>query len=396
MIAGEQGELARTGLKSDDFREIVGFTAKEAEAVAGISGRRLLYIADEASGIDDIIFEAIEGNRAGGAKILMLSNGTRNEGEFYKAFHEKAKHYWTTRISSEESPNVAAGRVVIPGLATKEWIEEKKLEWGEDSALYIVRVKGGHAQYEQAKIFSVHMIAQAERRWHDTIEAGRLYIGLDPAGPSGMGDDTCFAVRRGMKLLALRMFRGLNDDAHLAHLLMLLSEFKLPREVPVVVVDREGVIGATLFGKLRAFVDQSGGAPMFEVASVRYSDRAIRKPQLYDRMRDELAGNLEQWFRDGGAIIEDVQLAAELHILEWKQAINGRLKVTPKDVIRKHLERSCDRYDGLSLAVWEPIGLQPDVPESAQPIAKREGANGSAYNAEQTLDPYSGSEWWRR
>src|SRR5690606_31880088 len=68
LIREVPGELARTGMKSADFREIVGFTAKEAEAVAGISGRNLLYIVDEASGVAQAIFEAIEGNRAGGAR----------------------------------------------------------------------------------------------------------------------------------------------------------------------------------------------------------------------------------------------------------------------------------------------------------------------------------------
>ncbi len=56
MIDGVIGELARTGLKSADFREIVGFTAREAEAVAGVSGANLLYILDEASGIAAVIF----------------------------------------------------------------------------------------------------------------------------------------------------------------------------------------------------------------------------------------------------------------------------------------------------------------------------------------------------
>lgn len=63
-IDGDLHELARSGLISNDFREIVGFTAREAEAVAGVSGKHLLYLLDEASGIPNTIFEAIEGNRA--------------------------------------------------------------------------------------------------------------------------------------------------------------------------------------------------------------------------------------------------------------------------------------------------------------------------------------------
>lgn len=388
LIEGEAGDLARTGLKTPDFREIVGFTAREAEAVAGISGQHLLYIVDEASGVSDEIFEAIEGNRAGGARILMLSNGTRNEGEFYEAFYSKAHLYFTLRVSSEETPNVEAGETLIPGLATRDWIEEKRLEWGPDSALYKVRVKGEHALHEEGRIFSVHVIEQAEARWSETPDAGRLFIGLDPAGASGTGDETVFALRRGIKLLALNAHRGLTEDAHLVHLLSLIAKEKLPRETPVVVLDREGPIGSALYGLLRSYLETSPQA--FELVVVRASDRAVRQPGVYDRMRDELAANLEAWFRDGGAIVEDAKLEAELHKLEWKQHASGRLKLTPKDVVRKELGRSPDRYDALTLAVWEPLSLREGAP--------REGAAAAVEPmqcAERSLDPYAAGDAWR-
>lgn len=385
LIEGEQGELARTGLKATDFREIVGFTAREAEAVAGISGRNLLYIVDEASGVGDDIFEAIEGNRAGGARIVMFSNGTKNEGEFFEAFASKSNYYHTMRVSSEETPNVLSGEVLIPGLATREWIEEKKIEWGEDSALYRVRVKGEHALQEEGRIFSVHAIGQAEARWATTAPAGRLYLGLDPAGESGKGDESMFAPRRGLKLLGLKGYRGLSAEAHVTHIVKLLAELRLPREVPVVVVDREGPIGTPVYRLLTDYLETHPNE--FELVGMRGSDRAQRQPQIYDRMRDELAANLESWFRDGGAIVEDTRLAHELHSLEWKEAVNGRLKVTPKDVLRKVLGRSPDRYDALSLACWEPLSLRE--------IASSAKLPDDPFDNEHLIDPYSAENTWR-
>jgi len=389
MIEGEQGELARTGLKSADFREVVGFTAREAEAVAGISGRNLLYLLDEASGIDDPIFEAIEGNRAGGARIVMFSNGTRNEGEFYEAFNSKSRLYFTMRISSEESPNVTEGREVIPGLATREWIEEKKIEWGEDSPMYRVRIKGEHAVGEDAKIFSIHTISTAEARWADTPEAGRLFIGLDPAGESGTGDDTAISARRGLKQIVLRTARGLNDEGHTVLLLALIAELKVPRETPVVVLDREGSIGSALASHLRAYL-ATLDPPPFELVTVRASDKAQRQAHIYDRMRDELAANLYQWCRDGGAILTDAKLAKEMHAPEWAQGINGRLKMTPKDKLKKVLGRSPDRFDALALSVWEPLSLYEDAPQPPQPTA----AAPQREYAEDTVDPYAALGVW--
>lgn len=392
LIDGELGGLARTGFKSDDFREIVGFTARETEGIAGISGRNVLYLLDEASGIPDPIHEAIAGNSAGGARCVMFGNPTKNEGEFFEAFYAKSHLYKSIRVSSEETPNVVQGRIVIPGLATREWIDLKREEWGEDSPLYRVRVKGEHALNEGGKIFNLHLISLAEQRWHDAPEAGRLYIGLDPAGESGTGDETMFAPRRGLKLLALREFRGLNEDQHLVQLLLVIHDFRLPRETPVVVLDREGSIGAKLAILLRTY--QAAHPAAFELVTVRASEGAKRRPKVYDRWRDELAGNLQQWFRDGGAVPEDVKLEKELHVWEWSQAINGKVKLTPKPKVRKLLGRSPDRYDALALAVWEPLSLSEsdELPDGVQPLVTTEFEQAYAGTG---FDPYAAAETWR-
>jgi hypothetical protein len=394
VIAEEPGVKPSTGLRSPDFRMIKGATAREPEAFQGISGANQLFIADEASGIAQGIFDAISGNRAGGGKVLLTGNPTQNVGEFFDAFGRKSKAqigdvgYHTITISSEDSPNVRAGKVVIPGLATAEYIREREIEWGRESALFKIHVSGEFALAEEGRIFSAHAIQQAEERWHTTPESGRLYIGLDPAGASGTGDETMFAVRRGLKLLALLPHRGLTDEGHLVQLLGLIGRYRLPRETPVVVLDREGAIGSSLAGLIRAHLDAREKS--FDFVAVRSSDRAVRQPMVYDRMRDELAANLEAWFRDGGAIVEDVKLSAELHALEWRTAANGRVKLTAKDDIRKALGRSPDRYDALSLACWEPLSLRDEVSPSAQAGAPRE-----EYVPERALDPYAAGDTWR-
>lgn len=390
VLDGDQGELARTGLKSRvDFREIVGFTAREAEAVAGISGSNLLYIIDEASGVPDLIFEAIEGNRAGGAKIVMFGNPTRNEGEFFEAFHSKSRLYRTMRVSSEETPNAVSGKLLVPGLATREWIQEKKDEWGENSPMYQVRILGKHATAEVGKIFSLFAIGEAEARWADTPDAGRLYLGVDPAGESGSGDEATFVARRGYKMLSMQARLGLSPVQHLVHILQMLTVLRLKRETPVVVVDREGPIGHDVYIALRDHAEEHKHD--FELVSVRASDRAIRQPHIYDRMRDELAANLEAWLREGGALLEDTKLETELHALQWTQLASGRLKLTPKRDLRKVLGRSPDRYDGLSLAVWEPLSLREGIAagSSAESTAQSETSAGGA------LDPYAAMDAWR-
>ena len=354
-------------------------------------------ILDEASGIKPEIFEAIEGNRAGGARVVMFSNPTRTSGEFYDAFNSKARFYSTHTISSEETPNAVHGDDdprAIPGLATREWIEEKAEEWGRESAMFRVRVLGEFCELEEGKIFSIHAISESEARWSSTPARGRLWVGFDPSGDGPAGDEAVWCARRGFRVLSMTSQRGLSKQSQLMHTLGICREHRNEREIPVVVMDREGKVGAEMYGHFRAYLD-AREEPEFELVGIRASDKAHRTPLVYDRQRDELAGNLLGWFNDGGAIVSDAKLASELHTLEWREQTTGRVKITPKKEIRKELGRSPDRYDALALAVWEPLtivdGKPPRKATAPQGETRRRRQRPmDPYAAADAMDPYGG------
>jgi phage terminase large subunit len=381
--------LARTGIKSADFREVVGFTAREAEAVAGVSGNNLLYLADEASGIPDLIFEAIEGNRSGGGRIAMFSNPTKTEGEFFEAFHGKAAFYKTLRVSSEDSPNVKAGRVIIPGLCERDYVEEKKLEWGVDSPLYKIRIEGKFVLKEDGKILSAADITASEDRWADTPAEGRLIVGLDPAGDGSDGDDTAFAPRRGLKIFPVTAIRALTEEGILINLLAILKERRLAtdREAPVVVLDEEGDIGTRVRRRLREYAEDH--PEDFELRCVKASNGATRQPQDYVRVRDELWARVSYWIkREGGAVPPDTKLAKELHSPSWTYDIKKRAIATSKKELRKLLSgRSPDRADAVCLAVWERADVAGAPPPGLPPVASPDPEFAP-------LDPYSAGSTW--
>lgn len=392
-IDGEPRELARSGLHAADFREIVGFTAKEKEGVAGVSGANVLYIPDEASGIPDEIFEAIEGNRAGGGRLVMFSNPTQNEGEFYEAFHGKARFYKTVHVSSEMTPNVVENRDVIPGLATREWVDEKRAEWGEDSALFKVRVKGEFVRIEEGKIISLHLLELAEQRWADTPAVGRLWVGVDPAGPGekSIPDEAAFSARRGLKQIAAEVHHRLEAEALVVHLLAFLSVHRVQREVPVVVLDAEGPIGIKVSRLLRDHLDQYPRD--FELVLVLSSQDAVREPAIYDTLRDDLWANASRWLRDGGALLEDVKQTRDLHSPSWTSVRKrGRtlFKATDKRELRKMLGRSPDRGDAFCLSVWEPAHLE-ETPLGAMPSQAAADMDPYEEDTSRALSPYGGS-----
>lgn len=390
-IEGSIGVLARTGLRDGTGREIVGFTAREGEAMQGFAASArnpLLFIVDEASGVEQAVFDAIEGNRAGGGKILLTGNPTKTSGEFFDAFHSKKRNledpastgYVCVHLSTEE-----AAKHNVPGLATPEYVRERAAEWGTDSPLYKVHVQGEFAIAEDGRIFTLELIEKSKRRWAENEggppTTGRLQIGVDPAGPGGAGDESAFAARRGDRILQLIARRGLTPDGHVAMVLGMAKE--LGDGVPLVALDREGPVGALV---LEAFLSARERGARFELMPIRSSDRARRRPLEFERVRDELAANLHDWMRRGGQIPEDTQLDGELHSLEWETQVTGRLKLTRKDKIRRELGRSPDRYDAVALACWERARWLDDLPAGDDGGGDDDGGDDDLYDG--TPSPY--------
>lgn len=369
------GVRPSTGLTDPiTLAEIRGYTGNKIEAVAGTSGAMIVYIIDEASGVDAEIFTAVEGNRAGGnAWVILISNPTRATGEFYDAHHSKSElalgegvGYWALQIHSWDSPNCTGEwremqewhetewrprTCPIPGIADPAWVEEKRREWGEDSADWLIRVAGGFAVAEELKIFPAGLILEAEQRWEDADIEGPLVIGVDPAGDGNRGDRSAFAPRRGKKVLELVARRGLSPEQHCA-IVDDLHATHAPKGLPTIVnVDAEGEAGYKVYVALRSHAERSAGRII--VHRIRSSSIAVRQPLIYHLLRDELFAVARVWMRQGGAIPTDAKLSRELHAAEWYCDLKGRQKATRKDDLIDMLGCSPDLADAVILSCWE-------------------------------------------
>lgn len=403
-VDGDLHELARSGLRADDERQIWGATARDGEGLAGISGPNILILVDEASGVHDRFFETLGTSLAGDGGTVRkcyISNPTRTVGDFYKS-HTTDKLDPITgegifnciHISSEETPN-ARGLAKIPGLAGPEWIAEKRREWGVESPRYAVRVLGNFVQDKDGKIIPLNLIALAQQAWDETISVGDLQLGIDPAGDGVAGDETSIAVRRGKQIVCVRTWTGISEDEIVAHALALVADYRKPREPnPRVAIDAEGGIGSRVLGLLRAQEKQAG----IEVLSVR-SGKKMFGSHEYHLVRDALWGETAKWLKSGGAIPDDAKLSDDLNAPSFVADTNRRYRATDKKELRKMLGRSTDRGDSVCLAVWqgtavakrgETANVQSAEERSeadARDVADLEDlAAGSNY-----IDPYAGA-----
>lgn len=335
--------LPNIGMRSEDSsREIVGISTNEAERMAGLSSPNMLFIVDEASGVGEAIFEAIEGNRAGGARIVMFSNPTQPVGTFYDSFHSKREFWHTMHVSSWEA---AKADPHIPGIATRDHCDEKLAEWGPDDPRYQVRVEGNFADATEAAVIPLHAVMSAQQRYKEPRKyEGRIEIGCDVAR---FGDDeTVISVRQGKVHLEQVVKRH-------------LDEFAVARLV-VEMANRHSVKG---YAKALVKVDSCGLGmgvasilrvqPEVDVVMVDASE-ASDDPDKFINKRAQLWFGLSDWIKEGGCIPTDRELESDLLAPRYDFDAHERIQVEKKKDIKKRLRRSPDRADALALAVYSP------------------------------------------
>jgi hypothetical protein len=338
-----------TGLHFKNGSYIVGFSTDDTENMGGFSGTNVLFIVDEASGVEEEIFEAIEGNLAGGgdsdksiAKIMLAGNPTRTSGTFFDAFHSGLDIYSCHHISSEDTPNVIANEIVIPGLATADYVRERRKIWGADSPLYQVRVKGNFARQGSNSVIFLDTVCNAVNRHSEKVGEGRLHVGVDVAR---FGDDsTCIVVRRGQKILAVDVYNKFDEVDIAGFVLETIGKYQLKGEqYPLVKVDTTG-IGSGVASILR----RNEKIRVYEINS-------SAKPvdvENFINVRSELWFNMNTWLLEDGAIPDDKELQRELIAPTYHFDAQGRQVVEAKKDMKKRLGHSPDRADALALAIY--------------------------------------------
>ncbi len=350
----EPSILPHNGLQFDDGREIIGFSTKEPERMAGISGANLLFICDEASGIEEGIFEAIFGNMAGGGHMLLCGNPTQPSGTFYDSLkNEKASKAWKPfQVSSRVIASEAHG---IPGLATTDWCDRRLAQYGSESdPRYQVRVLGEYPDYGTSNVIPLYLIESSKTAWHDNKgDDPQLFLGVDPAR---FGDDqSAIAIRRGNKIFETHTVSGQSGDQLAKRVMKLVAQHRKPGEQdPIINVDVIG-IGASCYDFL-ALEDRVDVRPITssEIAGLEDDYRNVRVEMWFE---------FAEWLKNGGGIPPDGELESDLLMPLYFFDQKNRYQLESKKDIKKRLGRSPDRGDAAVLSTYEPVPRLVQVPK---------------------------------
>jgi len=309
--------------------------AKEnSEAFAGLHAANSTpwYLFDEASAIDNIIWQVAEGGMTDGEPMwFVFGNPTRGSGAFFDCFHRQ-KHRWNTaKIDSRMAKMTNKAKI-------KEWIDD----YGEDSDFVRVRVRGefprsGSCQFIATDIVSAAMDRVVEEEVYKRLP---IMLGVDPAR---FGEDsTVFTLRQGRKVWPQQVFRGY-DTMQVAQ--QAIETFR-HRQADYCFVDGNG-LGAGVVDRMRQL-----GYPVIDVqAGAGATDRA-----RYKNKRAEMWGEMRDWLRnDSPDLPFDEDLKAQLTCVEYGFTPGDQIKLESKDDIKKRGLPSPDNADSLALTFAEPV-----------------------------------------
>ena len=124
---------------ADDWQAL-GYSTTSVERASGQHNRKLLVIVEEASGVEDEIWDAI--NSLKFVKLLAIGNPLRAEGGFVRLIRKADKDRRdgipperacnAVHVSSRESPDADKDESPF-GLADKTWIEASERDYGKHS-----------------------------------------------------------------------------------------------------------------------------------------------------------------------------------------------------------------------------------------------------------------------
>lgn len=320
---------------------IVARTARKEtpEAFQGFHGENILLIADEASGIDDSIFEVAEGAlTTEGAKMIIAGNPTRISGYFYNAFHRNKKLFKNIRIAGLDAKFV-----------TEKYRQSIRDNYGEDSNVYRIRVLGEFPRSDEDSLIELGWVEDAISR---DIESNqhKVYWGLDVAM---VGDECALAKRKGNILLErVKTWREKDLMATAARVVNEYRNTDKSERPEYIFVDSIG-IGAGVASRLK-----EEGLPAIAV-NVAEKPPSIEK---YRRLKDELWFRVREWFSERNCKIqEDEMLITDLSTIKFSLLADGKLAVESKTDLKSRLGRSPDRGDAFALTFTRPDVMDTPV-----------------------------------
>ena len=324
------GRLFRTSrYEAEGQGFAIGFSTNSPYNLQGFHSPNLLAVVTEAHAMDDDDMDAVL--RLNPALLLLTGNSFTVSGTFFDSHHEQRHRYGTVRITAFETPNVIEGQVTVPGLITREDVDERRQDWTEDSDRY----KGS-------------VLAEFPDRLDDTFVSSKdardaAARSLRPWGPvivacdvARYGSSKTVAVRRDGPVVRIVHRTQGRDTMQTANF---LRRYLLENTVDYLLVDEPGV-GAGVLDRLREM--GVPGAKLFAFHGGKKADA----PDVFVNRTTECWTRMALAYEKGEIDTEnDDALIAQVISRKYVYAADGRTRIGSKERVRV----SPDEGDALAM-----------------------------------------------
>ena len=335
---------------------LVGYGRKPSDhnptAFQGIHAKYVLVVVDEACGIPESLWNGVDALVTNvSSRVLAIGNPDDSSAHFARICepgHKLGDGWRVIHVDGYDTPNFTGEAVpdsLRELLLSKEWVEERRRRWGEESALYESKVRGRFAAGAEDSIIP-YSIAKAATGYTNAgwSDAGPGVLGCDIAR-DGSDESTIVSVLNGRVKIVDR-FREPDlmrtADRIATELIGRGPQWKA-------VVDGDG-IGGGVIDRLRQLD--------VNVVEYRGSGRARHRPRRFKNRRAEAWWALRLLLEDGALELpsgsDDADsLLRDLTVPKQEHDAAGRIQVELKDKVRKRLGHSPDIGDALVMAVSE-------------------------------------------
>jgi hypothetical protein len=398
------------------FASAIPWSAHNSEAFAGTHEKWVLLIFDEASRIDDRIWEVAEGAMTTpNAMWICFGNPTQNTGAFAECFRRQ-KHRWITRQVDSRTARMT-NKVKL-----QQWVDD----YGEDSDFVRVRVRGVFPRAGTNQLIGTDLVLEAQRR-HPDVELppelqrnrpGLCVLDEEKARVMGLdvarhGDDQSVAAfRQGLYTWPMKRYR-------IADLMQLAYRFAEDIDAftpDAVFVDVTGM-GWGVYDKLREIRPDVSFYPV-QVGEEAIDPRKFfnKRAEVWWRLREALAAGMSLPPTESGQL--DRELEDDLIGPEYGYDPRERVQLEKKEDMKERGLASPDSGDALAITFAATVTakirpkkktwrdrlrergsayVRPDTtPQSArsQPCASQSGGYSSPFSSAAMPAP-SSSAWCR-
>lgn len=323
----------------------VAKTASQPENMQGFHEDNMLFIVDEASGVEDEIMEAVLGTLSGNNnKLLMCGNPTRISGTFYDSHTRDRALYKCHTVSSLDSKRT-----------NKENIEMFKRKYGEQSNVYRVRVLGEFPAQEDDVFIPLPLIERSVMTEVEAEKINHVSVGVDVAR---YGDDeTVISTNVGgaIKIPVVRHGQSLMTTVGDIVIVYkkLIAENPTYKGVITINIDDTG-LGGGVTDRLEEVKTEQMLRRM-EIVPVNFG---MKPPQdgseeHYEDISTYMWATIKTLMENKEISIEnDEELVAQLSVRKYSITSNGKIVLESKKTMKARGIKSPDRADAVALSCY--------------------------------------------